>query len=95
MPKRLKKDPRPKDVNQLAHHLVRLSTEGSDESDEAAPIPPKGLSAYMSALGRKGGKIGGKRRMDSMMETERSALGLKAATTRWNKERARKKRGGK
>jgi hypothetical protein len=49
----------------------------------------------MSAIGAKGGKIGGKRRMAAMKEADKSALGLKAATARWDKERARKKRAGR
>jgi len=36
-------------------------------------------------LGRKGGKIGGKRRMASMTKEERADLGRKAAKVRWSK----------
>lgn len=87
MPKRLKKDARPKDVNQLAHHLVRLSTEGDDDQhDEApAPKPPKGLSAYMAALGRKGGQVSGERRMKNLTTEQRQKIALKAARARWAK----------
>lgn len=85
MPKRLKKDARPKDVNQLAHHLVRLSTEGDDDAESPALSPPKGLSAYMSALGRKGGQISGERRMKNLTDEQRQEIALKAARARWSR----------
>lgn len=92
MPKPVKKKRTPpRDVNQWARHMVEQSTA---EPAQETPVPA-GLSAYMSAIGRKGGAIGGKRRMASMLDADKSALGLKAATARWAKERAKKKRGGK
>jgi hypothetical protein len=36
--------------------------------------------------GRKGGKIGGKARADSLTKSERSAIAKKAATARWKKK---------
>lgn len=89
MPKRLKKEARPKDVNQLAHHIVRLSTEGAAE--DVAPQPPKGLSAYMSALGKRGGKVSGARRMTNLSAEQREAIALKAATARWAKPKKQKR----
>ena len=87
MPKRLKKDARPKDVNQLAHHLVRLSTEGDDDQfrDVPEPKPPSGLSAYMSALGKRGGTVSGARRMASLSHEQRKAIATNAAKVRWAK----------
>jgi ribosomal 50S subunit-associated protein YjgA (DUF615 family) len=79
MPKRDKKK-RPPDVNQLAHQLVGLSTAETP----AMPIP-FGLSEYMSEIGRKGGRIGGKRRLETMTKTERKKLAAKAARARWKK----------
>ena len=90
MPKRLKKDARPKDVNQLAHHIVRLSTEGA-EDDEVAPKPPKGLSAYMSALGKRGGKVSGALRMSNLSDEQRKAIALKAARARWKNAKAKRR----
>ena len=37
------------------------------------------------ALGRKGGKVGGKARMNSLTPEQRSELALKAARARWGK----------
>jgi hypothetical protein len=80
MPKR-DKQKRPTDVNQLAHHLVDLSTE--------SPISPApfSVSQYMSEIGRKGGKIGGKRRLKTMTAAERRKVAAKAARARWKKSK--------
>jgi hypothetical protein len=78
MPKR-HKHKRPTDINQLAHHLVGLST------DSPIPSMPLSLSDYMSEIGRKGGKIGGKRRLKTMTAAERKKIATKAARARWKK----------
>jgi hypothetical protein len=87
MPKPVKKKQAPpKDINQWARHMVDQST-----AEPAPQIAPAALSAYMAALGRKGGRIGGKRRLVTMTQEERSAAGLKAAKTRWKKAKAEKR----
>lgn len=86
MPKRIKQAARPRDVNQLAHHLVALST-GENESTIAPPTKAQ-VSMLMAELGRKGGKIGGKRRLETLTGEERSTIARKAAQARW---RAKKK----
>jgi hypothetical protein len=86
MPKRVKntktKKP-PTDVNQWARHMVELTTEQSEPTEAE-------VSKVMSALGRRGGKIGGKRRLETMTQAERSAIALRAAQTRWKKAKSRK-----
>ena len=71
------KQKRSTDANQLAHHMVELSTE--------SPVVPVAfnLSEYMSEIGRKGGKIGGKRRLKTMSAEERKKIAIKAARARW------------
>lgn len=44
-------------------------------------------SAYMSALGRKGGQVSGKRRMQNLTDKQRQEIALKAARARWAKRR--------
>ena len=83
MPKRIKHE-RPKDVNELAHRLVELSTQ--DGPDAIQPPTKAQVSLHMANLGRKGGKIGGKRRLETMTKKERSAIARKGAAARW-KER--------
>jgi hypothetical protein len=79
------KGKRPRDPNQLAKWLVDSSTS------EVSPTPPlpsaPSLSAYMAAMGRKGGQIGGKRRLLTMTPEARRAAAAKAAQARWGKSR--------
>ena len=44
------------------------------------------VSQVMRQMGRKGGKIGGKRRMETMSPEKRSALARMAVQTRWAKK---------
>jgi hypothetical protein len=86
MPKRVLKKRPPTDVNQWARRMVELTTGESD-----TPEPTKAeVSKVMAALGRRGGKIGGKRRLETMTQAERSAIALKAAQARWKKTKSRK-----
>jgi hypothetical protein len=73
---------RPRDVNQLAHFLVQATTER--EIDETKPaVSQSDISRVMAELGRRGGKIGGKRRMDTLSQERRSQIALQAAQARW------------
>ena len=82
------KGKRPRDPNQLAAWTVAVST---GQIPEPKPEPPKvtsstpssTISEYMAAIGRKGGKIGGKRRLKTMTKAQRSKVAAKAARTRW------------
>jgi hypothetical protein len=91
MPKRTSKDkkkraPQEPDVNQTMYRLVQKST--AEQSTEGA-LTKTQISQLMSQMGRKGGKIGGKRRMETMTQQERSQVALKAAQARWkNRQKA-------
>jgi hypothetical protein len=76
------KGKRPRDPNQLAKWVVEQSTQ-----EAVAPVvpAPESLSSYMSAMGRKGGKIGGKRRLTTMTPVQRREIAIKAAGARWGK----------
>jgi len=82
------KGKRPRDPNQLAKWIVEQST-GEAPAPEIIPpdnpAPPLNLSTYMAAIGRKGGQIGGKRRLKTMTKAERSKVAAKAARARWKK----------
>lgn len=84
MPKRIKQDKRPKDVNELARYLGDVSTQG--DSDTLRPTKEQ-VSMLMAEMGRKGGKIGGKRRLQTMTPRERSKAAKVAAQARWEKKR--------
>jgi hypothetical protein len=82
MPKRIKHD-RPTDINQLANYLVTESTRESGSPD----LPTKAqVSFLMAEMGRKGGKIGGKRRLETMTSKQRKQVAKKAARARWKKK---------
>jgi hypothetical protein len=90
MPKRISK---PQDVNQAAFEMVRRSTSElgvipEPEKRTEAPKPTKyDISRVMSAMGRKGGKVSGKRRMVTMTPEQRHNVALKAAQARWAKHK--------
>ncbi len=60
--------------------MVERSTAESIPSSTKSEI-----SRIMSEMGKKGGKIGGKRRMETMTSEERTAVALKAARARWKR----------
>jgi hypothetical protein len=84
------KGKRPRDPNQLAAWTVAVST-GQIQAPEPKALPPAisiapaALSEYMASIGRKGGQIGGKRRLTTMTKTQRSRVAKRAAAARWNR----------
>jgi hypothetical protein len=78
MPKRISK--KLKDSNQIASAVVSLATEEPTGLDRAL------LSHVMAEMGRKGGKIGGKRRLKTMTAKQRKSVARKAARARWRKQ---------
>ncbi len=72
-------------MNQLAYRLVQDSTSGP----EPDTVTKAQISQLMSAMGKKGGKIGGKRRLVTMTPEERSQAGLKAAQARWKRAKVK------
>lgn len=67
--------PLPKDPNQLAAEIVRLSTEDQ----------PQSVKQYLAEIGRKGGLKGGKARAKKLTPDQRSRIAKKAASARWKK----------
>jgi hypothetical protein len=86
------KGKRPRDPNQLAAWTVAVSTgqipaPKPPQPKLATPATPTNISEYMAAIGRKGGQIGGKRRLKTMTKAQRSKIAAKAAKTRWKNAR--------
>jgi len=84
------KGKRPRDPNQLAAWTVAVSTGQIQAPEPKAPQPvsniaPAALSEYMASIGRKGGQIGGKRRLVTMTPAKRSRVAKRAAAARWNR----------
>lgn len=94
MPKRTSKhSTRPDkglDVVQNARRVVDEAIQRSTAEVEA-PVSRSTISQVMAEMGRKGGKIGGKRRMQTMTPEKRSALARLAVQTRWAKQRLKEK----
>jgi len=86
MRKRISKSTRPLDVNQAAFQMVRRSTGTEDRETRPPKVSTSDISRVMAAMGRKGGKIGGKRRLTTMTAEQRRAVALKAAKARWSKQ---------
>jgi hypothetical protein len=78
-----KRPKRPSDINQLAHQLVNESTMEKEPPSVAIEPTKAEISLVMASLGRKGGRIGGKRRLVTMTQEARSQIGFKAAQARW------------
>jgi len=70
---------RPTDVNRLAHFLGEQSTK-----DTTAPSSSE-ISRVMSALGKRGGKVGGKARAEQLTPERRSEIARDAAKKRWTR----------
>jgi hypothetical protein len=83
MPKRI--STRPSDVNQAAFQMVQRSTEDATEFPKPRRKVPKSVRDVMSAMGKKGGRIGGKRSLITLTDEERKDRALKAARARWAK----------
>jgi hypothetical protein len=83
------KGKRPRDPNQLAKWIVdRSINESPERASEPVPAPASvNLSEYMASIGRKGGQIGGKRRLKTMTAVQRHKIAAKAARARWKKPR--------
>lgn len=86
MPKRTSK---PKlDTVQNARRVVLVSVGDPDTEPESQPPEPSMISKVMAEMGRKGGRIGGKRRLETMTDRQRVAVARKAAKARWAKKAA-------
>lgn len=77
-----KRPKRPRDVSQLAKLIVDISTGDVIDQD-----PNAGKNPAAVALGKLGGKRGGKARADSLSRERRLEIAKKAAKARWKKKR--------
>lgn len=90
MPKRISREPL--DVNQAAFQMVQRSTvepevQATPKKKQAVKATKAEISRVMSAMGRRGGRVGGKRRLETMTPEERKDVALKAAKARWAKKK--------
>lgn len=59
------------------------------EQPQAPPPTPEQISVFMAGIGQKGGRIGGKRRLETMTAEQRKQSAKKAARARWLKMKKR------
>ena len=78
MPERSRKPKRPRDISQLAHAVVKAATEGESDIDD-------GKNPAAVALGRLGGKKGGRARAEKLSPKRRREIARYAASVRWKK----------
>jgi hypothetical protein len=80
--------PRKRDESQTAfdglQEILRRDAERDGIPQEPKPKPEKMLARVKA--GRKGGKIGGKRRLKTMTAEKRRLVAVKAAKARWAKK---------
>lgn len=75
---------RPRDPNQLAASIVDDATqEDAEETVEETPEDTGGKNPAAVALGRLGGKKGGKARAAKLTPEQRSEIARNAARARW------------
>jgi hypothetical protein len=74
----------PSDYNSNAARIVAIAT-GSESPKPTKPVKPPAAkkNPHAVALGRKGGKVGGKARAAALTSKERHAIAVKAARARW------------
>ena len=82
MPKRSRKATGDYNVN--AARIVAIAT-GQEPPKRSKPVKPPApkKNPHAVALGRKGGKVGGKARAASLTADERHSIAVKAARARW------------
>jgi hypothetical protein len=74
---------KPRDLNKLAASIVTVAT---DERSTDEKLRADGKNPAAVALGRLGGKKGGKARAAALSPEERSAIAQTAARARWGKK---------
>jgi hypothetical protein len=90
MRERSSRNKRPRDLNQLAASIVEEAT--SDEPPKESSAPEK--NPHAAALGRLGGKKGGRARAEKLTAARRSEIARKAAEMRWQRQREDARKGG-
>lgn len=75
------KKKRPKDANQLAKLIADIATGETEDTETTED----GKNPAAVALGRLGGKKGGKARANKLSPEKRKEIAKKAAEKRWGK----------
>ena len=90
MPNRSRKPKRDHDFATVAYRVVQEATKDREATPAEPPEPeptPEERHAAAVALGRLGGKKGGKARAAKLTPEQRRESAQKAAAARWSRER--------
>ena len=79
----------PRDTNERAQQVAKLLTGEAQVEQEPERSP---VSAYLAAIGRKGGLKGGKARAAKLSKAERKSIAKRASQARWLKNKDRSER---
>ena|SRR5258707_258061 len=90
MPKRSSKPDVVQNARRVFDHVIE-QTESSSASLMVIGNPDL-LSQVMRAMGAKGGRIGGKRRLETLSDARRKQIASDAAKARWAKVKGKKAR---
>ena len=77
------------DTVQNARRVVLASIGEVDPvpAEQPQPAAESLISQVMAEMGRKGGRIGGKRRLETLSDRRRSQIAKQAARARWSKKK--------
>jgi hypothetical protein len=85
--KKQSKKKREHDFAVTAFRVVQEATgQAEPESEEVEPEPVEGKNPHAVALGRLGGRKGGKARASKLTAEQRKEIARKAAQARWAKQ---------
>jgi hypothetical protein len=88
MRKRLSKGEGKRDFMEIAKAVVDAATSDDDPAeDKGQPETEDGKTPAAVALGRLGGKKGGKARAEKLTPEQRSEIARKAAAARWKSQK--------
>jgi uncharacterized protein YbaP (TraB family) len=90
MPKRTGKGTKRPDKGLDAVQNARRVVLESVSETETVTVSMSLVSQVMAAMGRKGGKIGGKNRMEALSSEQRTDLAKFAAAKRWGNRKPQK-----
>lgn len=79
------------DVAQNAKRIFDEAIARAEEVPQPLSVSGSTISFVMAEMGRKGGKIGGKRRLETMTSERRTEIAKLAAKKRWGKKRTARK----
>ena len=78
--------PKRKSTEELTVQKARRVIVASEGDTEPTPSQSV-ISQVMAEMGRKGGRIGGKRRLETLSDRRRSQIAREAAQARWAKRK--------